>query len=495
MISFEEMVKFYKKSGQMRADTVSAKAIVKADDKLDVSVKDIGGESVKDIGPGVSKNHDLKDKKKKSGFVTPVRKIDDNVGKNSERAQILEILNENKPKVSRKNKISLVASSCIVTPEALAKPEALATPEAIANPEVMTASSLSLEKIETQMIGTEVVCDLLFTSNDKTSMSTSGFMDGPQITQDNVGVSIVASSGESGPSSKEPFINDGQQKIIECENCKLKFISMTEFDNHQCEVHESEKFFCDLCNIKFKNRKYLKRHVKHKHLKMSHTCKKCLKVFPTEKTLNKHFVRVHVKHECKFCGQILKNGNGLRSHLSHCRIRKETLEHSSDEKVVHTSHAKTGFQCSECKKICKTNQALQGHFNRQHIQQKCQYCDHAFKNKEVLRSHLYKCKVKRRGLDKSPGERLATTDQANLENNNNNNKSNSKSKANTFEKICNLCQKKFHSKGGFYKHRNNVHKGSENNDGGNDVGEVIIIDAETENLPHVDDTFLIIETV
>ena len=66
MISFEEMVKFYKKSGQMRADTVSAKAIVKADDKLDVSVKDIGGESVKDIGPGVSKNHDLKDKKKKS---------------------------------------------------------------------------------------------------------------------------------------------------------------------------------------------------------------------------------------------------------------------------------------------------------------------------------------------------------------------------------------------------------------------------------------------
>ena len=69
-------------------------------------------------------------------------------------------------------------------------------------------------------------------------------------------VSVVTPAGES--VQQEPYVNDVERKTLECEHCKLKFISTTDLKKHQCDRHETE-VFCYLCNIKFKTKRYLKR--------------------------------------------------------------------------------------------------------------------------------------------------------------------------------------------------------------------------------------------
>ena len=450
MISLQDMINFYKKDKRNQGDPVTAEE-KKTDDNLSViSDNSVGPET--DYGLGVSTKDVVKDKKvpirRKNIFVPPVN------NKDSENSQLLEILRKNKPKTSETSKMP--------------SKEPAITPEAISNSANAAEVVKSLET-DPNVITTDPIAS-------------------PLITQDNVIVSVATHVGES-----EAYIDDGQ--VLECVNCEQTYSSVNDLNNHQCGSKRPEIFECNLCNIKFKKRRYLKDHIKQKHLKLPHTCQKCSKEFPTDKTLNKHFLSVHVNHECQFCKLILKNANSLKTHKFHCKKRKEIREPSNDENIVPSSHEKTTFRCTECKKMCKTKTALEEHVSRQHTQRNCQYCGHTFKNKEVLRIHLYKCKVKRIGRDQheGPEETVVNTDQVKLMGNNNNKKQKSKGKSANYEKTCNLCQKKFRSKGGFYKHMNNVHKENENTGVANNISEVIIIDAEAETLSEVPDNILMFE--
>ena len=463
MVSYQDMISFYKKLKQAQGDSVTTEVMNTDDDDLGVTICDNDVVSDMEHGQGVSTNYAIHDRKinnkKKVKFVTPVN------NKDSEKSQILEILKKNKPKASGNSRIPLDKPALTffkMTPEANSNP--VNAPESVKN--------------------VEIVSDVITTHPPAS----------PVMTQDNVMVSVVTSAGESEVRSKALYINDGQ--ILECVNCKLKYASLNELNDHQCEVKRPEIIYCSLCNIKFKNRKIWKAHIKHKHLKLAHTCQKCSKLFPTEKTLNKHFLSVHVNHECQFCKLIFKNANSLKSHRSRCKLKKKLPEPSNDGNIVPSNHEKTAFQCTNCEKTCKTAKALEGHFARQHIQQNCQYCDHTFKNKEVLRIHLYKCRMKKLALDKpeSPGEKGTNTDQVKLMENDNKKEQNSTGKSsNNYEKICNLCQKKFGSKSGFYKHRNNVHKDHYDTDVAKDTGEVIILDAGGATLSEGHDNILMFE--
>ena len=101
-----------------------------------------------------------------------------------------------------------------------------------------------------------------------------------------------------------------------------------------------------------------------------------------------------------------------------------------------------------------------------HVQQICQYCEKTFKNKEILRVHLYKCEAKKEAPshDKGGEDRVA------------------KEKQGTYEKICDLCNIKFHSKSGYYKHRNKIHVNNGDICAISDVGQVIVIDTLVDTI-------------
>ena len=116
----------------------------------------------------------------------------------------------------------------------------------------------------------------------------------------------------------------------------------------------------------------------------------------------------------------------------------------------------------------ETEKALREHVAKFHVQQTCPYCEHIFKNKNNLRTHFYKCKTKKAASNQDEGSSKAGTNSGNAKEKNTSNK-----KHDTFEKVCDLCLKKFHSKGGYYKHKNKIHK---DDIVINDVGQVIILE-------------------
>ena len=332
----------------------------------------------------------------------------------------MEILNNNKPKISKfsNNKGPVVTPEDIPVPvmtkEIITAPHV--TPEDIASPKLAS-------KVETN---SSMAPDFKFTEEPMT---------GSVMTQnDTVIVSVGTSADDVESSHDESLVDNDQKNKIE------------------------SGVFCNLCGQKFKNKKILKKHVKTKHLKLPNVCSKCSKVYPTEKTLHKHYVSVHVSHECPFCKHIFKSANVLRSHLSQCKVKKEISDADN--------HDKTEFKCSECKKGFKTDQALQVHVSKFHVQQMCQYCEKNFKNKEILRVHLYKCEAKKEAPSHDKGGEDIVA----------------KEKQGTYEKICDLCNVKFHSKSGYYKHRNKIHVNNGDICAVSDVGQVIVIDTLVDTI-------------
>ena len=436
MISFEDFLDFSKKSKQIQSRS-SSRARVTDEDKFSLNMQ---GVSTNDNS--VEQNGLNRVKKENPKFVPPVLK-DTKHDEKSERAHLLKVLNNNKPKNSKYKNSKAPASnpslinsdgitSNLMTPEVLASPAltsryttvplttsepitvSVATPDVLTPPENMTAPVIT-SKVTTNPIITPHFNPLVM-------MSTQEVMISSVVTQD--------TEAEEGDSSNLEPLEDEDQKNI-----------------------KDAGVVCNLCNKSYVNLKYLKRHIKRKHLKVPNVCSECSKVYPTEKTLNKHFLNVHVKHECKFCKHIFKNANVLRSHMSKCKVRKETPE--------------IEFQCSDCKKGLKTEKALNEHVAKFHIQETCKYCERIFQCKENLRTHQYKCKTKKAAFnhDEGAGKTVATGKDISTE------------KTGSFEKICDLCQMKFNSKGGYYKHKNKIHK---DNIVISDVGQVIIFDTLVE---------------
>ena len=395
MVSFQDMLNFYKVSKDMPSS--SSEARITNEEKLGITART--------NRQGLSTNDEIKKEKvlsKRKKFVTPVSK-DTNDSKNSERAHMLEILNNNKPKTS-KNKTP------VVTPEDITIP--------VITKEVITAPK----------IASKVNADSSMTPDFKLTQEET--MTGSVMTQD----TVVTSADDIGSSYEESLVAN------------------------QPKTKPESGVSCNLCSKKFKNKKILKKHVKRTHLKLPNVCSKCSKVYPTEKTLHKHYISVHVSHECKLCKAILKNAHVMRSHLYRCKVKKETSDTDNQDKAE--------FKCSECTKVCKTDQEYQEHVAKIHVQQTCQHCEKNFKNKDILRVHLYKCKIRKEALSQDTGgDEIAV-----------------KEKQGAYEKVCALCHKKFDSKSGYYKHMKKIHKNNGDMCDVSDVGEIIIVETLADNV-------------
>ncbi|XP_059047577.1 zinc finger and BTB domain-containing protein 41-like [Achroia grisella] len=230
----------------------------------------------------------------------------------------------------------------------------------------------------------------------------------------------------------------------QCLECDMFFKNSRARKNHVARFHR-EGLQCDHCKKRFVNRTTLATHLRlHEGPLPRSECPICHKMVRVIQL--KYHIRRHEnksRYECTDCNKVFSHLTTYQAHLKFSRA------HASDQVFK--------FPCPMCNKGYPTKEAMQDHFNYQHLGKtahKCPVCDkpiasRAYVEKHMMRVHSEKKEKPRNHVCQTCGK--AFTDK----------------KALTQHEVihssdrplsCDICQQSFKQKASLYTHRKRVHK-------------------------------------
>ena len=154
-------------------------------------------------------------------------------------------------------------------------------------------------------------------------------------------------------------------------------------------------------------------------------CEQCNQTFHYLKCYNTHKVNGSCAplFVCNSCNVTFKNSKCLKAH-------------------VRNVHEKV-FKCAECVNVFPTEKTLNKHYIRCHIKHVCEFCKQVYKNGNVLRCHLSKCKVKKAALGQLEKKEHNTHNEDISDQQEVSEKDEVVNKSVDFNKDCSVCQKNY----------------------------------------------------
>ena len=158
------------------------------------------------------------------------------------------------------------------------------------------------------------------------------------------------------PEMPPGFLEQDQPKLpskIPCEHCGF-MVSHSGLDYHVLSVHKPEDrpYGCDQCDLRFvfPNRLLWHRREDHRKDLTLFVCDHCGKTYNCIKKFRRHVKDNHEDptSECKVCGQVVKKGKAMKSHMS----------------KVHDGFMR--FQCKFCGRKFWRNDNMTSHINKTH---------------------------------------------------------------------------------------------------------------------------------
>ncbi|XP_063631073.1 zinc finger protein 888-like [Cydia splendana] len=230
----------------------------------------------------------------------------------------------------------------------------------------------------------------------------------------------------------------------QCLECDMFFKNSRARKNHVARFHR-EGLQCDHCKKRFVNRTTLATHLRlHDGPLPKEECPICHKMVRVIQ-LKYHIQRHENKsrYECVDCNKIFSHLATYQAHLKYSRA------HASDQVFK--------FPCPMCNKGYPTKEAMQDHFNYQHLGKtahKCPVCDKPIASRANVEKHMMRVHGEKKEKPRNHVCQIcrkAFTDKKAL---------------NQHEVIhsgarpltCDLCQQSFKQKASLYTHRKRVHK-------------------------------------
>ncbi|KAM3956021.1 uncharacterized protein ACR2FA_010068 [Aphomia sociella] len=230
----------------------------------------------------------------------------------------------------------------------------------------------------------------------------------------------------------------------QCLECDMFFKNSRARKNHVARFHR-EGLQCDHCKKRFVNRTTLATHLRLHEGPLPRSecpiCHKMVRVIQLKYHIQRH--QNKTRYECTDCNKVFSHLTTYQAHLKFSRA------HASDQVFK--------FPCPMCNKGYPTKEAMQDHFNYQHLgktSHKCPICDkpiasRAYVEKHMMRVHSQKKEKPRNHVCQTCGK--AFTDK----------------KALTQHEVihsgerplsCDICMQTFKQKASLYTHRKRVHK-------------------------------------
>ncbi|CAG9577610.1 unnamed protein product [Danaus chrysippus] len=229
-----------------------------------------------------------------------------------------------------------------------------------------------------------------------------------------------------------------------CLECDMFFKNSRARKNHVDRFHR-EGLQCDHCKKRFVNRTTLATHLRlHEGPLPREECPICHKMVRTIQI--KYHIQRHqstTKYECRDCNKIFSHLATYQAHLKFSRA------HASDQVFK--------FPCPMCNKGYPTKQAMQDHFNYQHLNKtthKCPICSKPIASKANVEKHMMRVHGEKKSKPRKHVCQMCG-------------KGFTDKKALTQHEVihsgerplsCDICQQTFKQKASLYTHKKRVHK-------------------------------------
>lgn len=252
------------------------------------------------------------------------------------------------------------------------------------------------------------------------------------------------SKGKTPPKDLRKLLSKTTIEGYQCLECDMFFKNSRSRKNHVARFHR-EGLQCDHCKKRFVNRTTLATHLRlHEGPLPRSECPICHKMVRVIQL--KYHIRRHEnksRYKCTDCDKVFSHLTTYQAHLKFSRA------HASDQVFK--------FPCPMCNKGYPTKEAMQDHFNYQHLGKtahKCPICEkpiasRAYVEKHMMRVHSEKKEKPRNHVCQTCGK--AFTDKKAL---------NQHEVIHSGERplSCDICQQTFKQKASLYTHRKRVHK-------------------------------------
>ncbi|XP_050677051.1 zinc finger protein 62 homolog [Leptidea sinapis] len=255
-------------------------------------------------------------------------------------------------------------------------------------------------------------------------------------------------SNEDGGTSKSGNLRKLLSKTTitgyKCLECDMFFKNSRARKNHVARFHR-EGLQCDHCKKRFVNRTTLATHLKlHEGpppRKECPICGKMVRVIQLKYHIQRH--QTSTKYECEDCSKVFSHLATYQAHLKYSR--------------AHATEMVLKFPCPMCNKGYPTKEAMQDHFNYQHLGKtthKCPICEKPIASKANIEKHIMRVHKEKKEKPKNHVCRLcgkAFSDKKAL---------NQHEVIHSCERplSCDICSQTFKQKASLYTHKKRVHK-------------------------------------
>ncbi|XP_028158561.1 zinc finger protein 676-like [Ostrinia nubilalis] len=230
----------------------------------------------------------------------------------------------------------------------------------------------------------------------------------------------------------------------QCLECDMFFKNSRARKNHVARFHR-EGLQCDHCKKRFVNRTTLTTHLKlHEGplpRKECHICHKMVRVIQLKYHVQRHENKN--RYECSDCNKVFSHLATYQAHLKYSR--------------AHASEDVFKFPCPMCNKGYPTKEAMQDHFNYQHLGKtahKCPVCEKPLASRANVEKHMMRVHGKKKEKPRNHVCHVCKkgfTDKKAL---------NQHLVIHSGDRplACDVCQQTFKHKASLYTHRKRVHK-------------------------------------
>lgn len=254
----------------------------------------------------------------------------------------------------------------------------------------------------------------------------------------------IQNAAQAKPGDLRKLLSKTTIECYQCLECDMFFKSSRARKTHVERFHR-EGFQCDHCKKRFVNRTTLATHLRlHEGPLPREECPICHKM--VRKIQLKYHVQRHQnkgRFECGECSKVFSHLATYQAHFKYSRA------HASDQVFK--------FPCPMCNKGYPTKQAMQDHFNYNHLRKtnyKCPLCDKPIASRKnvdrhMLRVHCEKKEKPRNHICDLCGK--AFTDKKALTQH---------EAIHSYDRplSCEVCHQTFKQKASLYTHRKRVHK-------------------------------------
>lgn len=191
--------------------------------------------------------------------------------------------------------------------------------------------------------------------------------------------------------------------MVTCTQCKLKFISKEELDNHLKET--AHKYTCYTCFKEFDTQNSLHNHLATHQDLLLFVCDICMQPFKTRNDLSRHASthndNISKNRTCKICLMTFKTSFHLKRHelTRHtdarpfkCDICEMTFARKDKLKQHEAKHVdRPIFSCNQCGKGFYRKEHLKDHEITRHTKQypfECENCKKGFVHSKDLHRHI-----------------------------------------------------------------------------------------------------------